>query len=133
MRNTIVLVISDEPSFVDAVKLVLDDHGYAGIPACTGREALDKAKEISFDLVIADVPLPDVPGLEVLVNLRETYPATPVVITTGDYSKRLGEQALALGAVDVLSQPFSPTTLIGLTERILSSKPAHSEAILRQQ
>ncbi len=111
-----VLVIDDEPSVADALKVILSDSGYQVAVAMSGREALENLGKRRFDLVITDVRLPDISGLDVLRHLRRSHPNVTVIIITAHYTPELAAESLSLGAAGVLAKPFSPSDLLRIIE-----------------
>jgi len=107
-----VLVIDDEPSIADALKVILLDGGYRVRVSMSGREALEKLGKWRFDLVITDVRLPDISGLDVLRHLRQRHPDSTVIIITAHYTPEMADESMALGASGVLAKPFSPSDLL---------------------
>jgi DNA-binding response OmpR family regulator len=115
-RKESVLVIDDEPSVADALKVILSDSGYQVAIAATGREALEQLGKRRLDLAIIDVRLPDMSGLDVLRHLRRSLPNTPVIIITAHYTPELAAESLSLGAAGVLAKPFSPSDLLSMIQ-----------------
>jgi DNA-binding NtrC family response regulator len=111
-----VLVIDDEPSVADALKVILSDSGYQVAVAMSGREALENLGKRRFDLVITDVRLPDISGLDVLRHLRRSHPNVTVIIITAHFTPELAAESLSLGAAGVLAKPFSPSDLLRIIE-----------------
>lgn len=107
-----VLVIDDEPSVADAIRLILSDSGYDVVVAMTGGDGVEELGNWRFDLVIADVRLPDMSGLDVLRHLRQSYPGVQAIIITAHHTLALAAESQSLGAVAVLSKPFSPSDLL---------------------
>jgi DNA-binding response OmpR family regulator len=100
------LVVDDEPSIVKGLKFSLEQDGYAVDSACDGKEAIEKIDLTKYDLVILDVMLPEVDGLEVLRRIREKE-QLPVIMLTAkgdDMDKILGFE---YGADDYLTKPFN--------------------------
>jgi two-component system response regulator PilR (NtrC family) len=116
-----VLVIDDEPSVADALKVILSDSGYQVAVAMSGGEALDKLGKRRFDLVITDVRLPDISGLDVLRHLRRSHPGVLAIIITAHHTPELAVESLSLGAVAVLPKPFSPSDLLTVINTAFSS------------
>ena len=116
-----VLVIDDEPSVADALKLILKDSGYDVVVAMTGGDAFEELGKRRFDLVIADVRLPDMSGLDVLRHLRRSHPGVFAVIITAHHTPELAAESLSLGAVAVLPKPFSPSDLLTVIDTAFSS------------
>jgi DNA-binding NtrC family response regulator len=115
-----VLVIDDEPSVADALKVILSDSGYQVVVAMSGREALENLGKRRFDLVITDVRLPDISGLDVLRHLRRSHPGVLAIIITAHHTPELAAESLSLGAVAVLPKPFSPSDLLTVIETAFS-------------
>jgi len=115
-----VLVIDDEPSVADALKLILSDSGYDVVVAMTGGDAVEELGKWRFDLVIADVRLPDMSGLDVLRHLRRSHPGVLAIIITAHHTPELAAESLSLGAVAVLPKPFSPSDLLTVIKTAFS-------------
>jgi two-component system response regulator PilR (NtrC family) len=86
-----------------------------------GREALEKLGKRRFDLVISDLRLPDISGLDVLRHLRRSHPGVLAIIITAHYTPELAAESLSLGAVAMLPKPFSPSDLLILINTAFSS------------
>ena len=113
-----ILIADDDPAILKLLKLILADAGFRTIPAATGEEAIQAAIDGRPDLVILDLVLPDITGLEVLNRLRERAPV-PVIMLTGksrDTDKILG---LEMGADDYLAKPFNPDELVARVRAVL--------------
>lgn len=121
-----VLVVEDEPSVADALKIVLSDGGYDVAVALTGQEGLAKATKQTFDVTITDIRLPDMSGLEVITTMRERYPNTLVIVITAHYTPEVVSESIRLGAVDVLAKPFNPSDILNLLHTALSEKRRNS-------
>ena len=109
-----VLVVDDEPDAVELTKSILGDAGYFVATAEDGSTALRKARELNPDLILLDVMLPEIDGLEVCKILRHD-PETgnvPIILVTAratEFDRILG---LELGADDYITKPFSPRELV---------------------
>ena len=115
-----VLVVDDEPTIRDVVSRYLVRAGYDTIVAATGREALRRAGEGRPDVVVLDLMLPDVDGLEVMRRLRQLdSKRTAIVLLTarGEESDRV--VGLRLGADDYVVKPFSPAELVARVDAML--------------
>jgi len=117
-----ILVIDDEPIVGDALMTVLSDSGYEVAVARTGREGLDKAREKRFDVTITDLGLPDMMGLDVLINIREKDPCSLVIIITAHHTPEIVDESRRLGAIDVLAKPFSPSDVLSLLSKTLGKQ-----------
>jgi len=114
-----ILVVDDEASIVDAVATVLRYEGFEVDVAHSGREALQKAQETSFDLVVLDIMLPDLDGLEVTRRIRADGLDVPVLFLTAkaDVEDRIA--GLTVGGDDYVSKPFSLMEVVARTKAIL--------------
>ncbi len=106
-----VLVIDDELQIRRFLRISLEANGYSVHETDNGQDALAKAAQLRPDLIILDLGLPDIPGLDVLSRLRE-WTSTPVIILSVRDSDRDKVAALDIGADDYLSKPFSVEELL---------------------
>src|ERR1043165_3384888 len=120
MSRAKVLIIDDEPSVADALKTILEDHGYETALAHTGGNGLEQSAAQRFDLTITDYQLPDMSGLDVLAAIRRRAVACPVLIITAYPSPELRALAAERGALDVLSKPFLPSDILAVVEQALA-------------
>jgi DNA-binding NtrC family response regulator len=118
-----ILVIDDEPTVCDALKMVLSDSGYEVATAPTGREGLDKLNRQRFAATITDICLPDTSGLAVLSQIREQDPDSLVIVMTAHSGPEIVAESLRRGALGVLSKPFPPADLLDLLSRVLNERP----------
>jgi two-component system response regulator VicR len=106
-----ILVVDDEKPISDIVKFNLTKEGYEVFTAYDGEEALEKVKEVEPDLILLDLMLPKMDGLEVAREVRKTYDMPIIMVTAKDseIDKVLG---LELGADDYVTKPFSNRELV---------------------
>jgi DNA-binding response OmpR family regulator len=102
-----VLIMEDEPSVGKGLQMVLTESGYIVDVATTGQSALDTFNKKDFDLLVADLRLPDIDGMEVIRKVKHDRPDTEVVVITGYSTVPSAVEAMKLGACDYLSKPFS--------------------------
>ncbi len=113
-----ILVVDDDPTVGEVVARYLEHAGYAVTVVADGQVALDKALADPPDLVVLDLMLPGLDGLEVFRRLRERFPVPVVMLTAlGDESDRL--VGLELGADDYVTKPFSPRELVLRVQSVL--------------
>jgi two-component system OmpR family response regulator len=107
-----VLVVEDEPGIVDFLQRGLEAEGFAVQTALDGAEGQRRALDESFDMVVLDLMLPGVGGMEILGRLRDAKPDLPVIVLTarGEIEDRVA--GLDGGAVDYLVKPFSLAELV---------------------
>jgi DNA-binding NtrC family response regulator len=121
-----VLVMEDEISVAKGLELVLSEEGYRVAVAATGREALDNFSEKGCDVLVADLRLPDIDGMEVIRMVKEARPDTIVVVITGYASVDSVVESMKLGAFDYLSKPFTEEQIKGTVGRALQQKKSAS-------
>jgi DNA-binding response OmpR family regulator len=116
-----ILIADDEPYVVELVRVTLEDGRVRVVDAPDGRTALSIAEALQPGLVLLDVQLPDVSGLEVCRLLRQ-HPAlasTTVVMLTAAAQQDDVARGFTAGATGYLTKPFSPVRLLSLVERLL--------------
>jgi two-component system, OmpR family, response regulator VicR len=99
-----ILVVDDENTIRKVVERHFVPKGYEIFTANDGREALEKIRQVDPHVVLLDITMPNMDGLEVLQNLRKIHATVPVIVLTA-YDD-LSEQTRALGAVDYVTKPF---------------------------
>ena len=104
-RKTRVLVVDDDPVFQELVPEQLSMLDFEAAVAGTGREALDALRQTDYDVVLLDVNMPGVSGIEVLREIRQLDDAPEVIMLTGDNSLSTGIEAMRRGAYDYLTKP----------------------------
>jgi len=120
-----ILIIDDDSVLRQAVAAALETEGYAVAEAANGREGLNKALKGGFDLVVLDVVMPELSGLEVCRKLREAGRQVPVIVCSGKKKKEVDKVlGLELGGDDYLTKPFGTDELIARVHAVLRrSKP----------
>jgi DNA-binding NtrC family response regulator len=123
-----VLVVDDENSVRTVLKRVLEDDGFSVTEADCAEVALEFFKQKVFDLVISDIVMPGMDGIELLKKIKARYPDTQVVIITSHASLDTAIQALRCGAYDYLFKPFEDLNLISaVTKRAVEKIRLTSE------
>ncbi|MDT4953986.1 MAG: hypothetical protein QOJ02_2124 [Acidobacteriota bacterium] len=120
MEKIQVLIIEDDRSVGDALKIVMDDSGYKAVVAINAQQGIEQARLRRFGLIITDVQLPDMSGLDVLTILRKKVPTIPIIIITAHSTQEVVTQALARGAFQVLPKPFLPSEILDLAQRAVA-------------
>src|SRR5438874_12569400 len=106
-----ILVVDDEPKIVQLARDYLDHAGFAVVTASTGREALAVARVEKPDLIVLDLGLPELDGLDVTRTLRRDS-NVPIIMLTARAEETDKLIGLELGADDYLTKPFSPKELV---------------------
>lgn len=133
-RNTKILLVDDEPDILEIVGYNLAQEGYQIFTASNGKEAIQKAKKEIPDLIIMDVMMPEMDGMEACENIRKIPELNNVMITfltarSEDYSQVAGFDA---GADDYITKPIKPKLLVSKVKallRRLKEKEKNSETI----
>ena len=118
-----ILIVDDEPNVRLVFRTTLESSGYKTSSAEDGETALMWLENTHFDLVLLDLQMPVMDGMEVLEGLREAGKDVPVVIVTAHGSVPNAVQAMKLGAIDFLSKPLSPDRLRRWSPRCWSGMP----------
>lgn len=132
LTDTQILVIEDEPDLRAGLQHNLELEGYKVSVAADGREGLRKAREGQASLVLLDLMLPEMPGLEVLKHLREIGHETPIIIISAKGQDRDKVQGLELGADDYLTKPFGLSELLARIRAVLRRTKSGAKAGARQ-
>jgi len=117
MKPLNVLVIDNEDVICKACHLVLSEKGHAVDYCKTGKSGLIAMARSRYDLVLLDMKLPDMDGMEILQSLKDEMPALCVIIMTGYSTLSNAVQAMKLGAADYLSKPFTDDELSEAVEK----------------
>jgi CheY-like chemotaxis protein len=117
-----ILVLDDDPIVVESVKRLLSAEGYAVMAVERGEEAVGMFSTDGFDLLITDIRLPDMNGLDVLREARERSPGMDVVIITGYPSLEDAREAERLGAFEYMEKPFQPEFLVNVAKRVFDKR-----------
>jgi two-component system phosphate regulon response regulator PhoB len=132
-----ILVIDDEPDILELIRYNLDKHGYEVTCVPSGVEALTKLRREHPDLVVLDLMLPDVDGLDVCKTMkRDTHMShIPIIMLTARGEEVDVITGLELGADDYLTKPFSPRVLLARIKAVLrrqQSPPSEEANVLRR-
>ncbi|MEJ5347564.1 MAG: sigma-54 dependent transcriptional regulator [Desulfosoma sp.] len=128
-----VLVVDDEPNIVRSLKGVLEDEGYEVVSAASGESALEELRKEFPDVVLLDIWLPGMDGLEVLQRIKETYPALPVIIISGHGTIETAVRATRMGAFDFVEKPLSLERVLVSLQNALQVSRLESENLLWRQ
>jgi len=118
-----ILIIEDDAPIRNGILDALKFHGYETVFAEDGKKGLDSALTAEYDLLLLDLMLPRVSGLEILESLRKTRPTVPVVILTAKGEEQDRVKGLKLGADDYVVKPFSVKELMARIEAVLRRSP----------
>jgi DNA-binding response OmpR family regulator len=125
--STRVLVVEDDPDIAELVSRYLDKAGYVSSRVASGREALEAVRSKAPDLIVLDVMLPQIDGLEVcrLLRANDSTSAIPIIMLTARAEESERIVGLEVGADDYLAKPFSPNELIARVRALLRRAHRH--------
>ncbi|HEY8164864.1 MAG TPA: sigma-54 dependent transcriptional regulator [Gemmatimonadaceae bacterium] len=112
-----VLIIDDESGIVDTLRILLKNEGFAAHVAFGGKQGLDQIAAIRPDIVLSDIRMPGVTGLEVLAAARAADSDVPVILMTAQASLQSAIQAVNDGAFHYIQKPFSNDALVAIVKR----------------
>lgn len=127
MTATRILVIDDEKSFVRSLLFGLQEEGLEATSAYTGEDGLATTRDNPPDLVLLDLRLPGMDGMEVLATLNQEFPELPVVMISAHGDTRAAVQAVKAGASDYLTKPFALDEVLHLIETTTRRERMRSE------
>ena len=122
-----ILVVDDEPRMAELVALELADHGHEVETAADGARALDLLRTRTRDLVVTDLKMPGLDGLELLAEIKKLWPGTEVILMTAYASARTAVSAMKEGAWDYLIKPFEMDELLIMVDRIVRERRLQDE------
>ena len=129
-----ILIVDDEPGIRQSLKGVFEDEGFATESASSGEECLRKITESTFDLVLLDIWLPGIDGIETLRRMRDVSPSTRVIMISGHATIATAVAATKLGAYDFIEKPFSLEHALLVARNAVSHKQLEqAHEILRHQ
>lgn len=114
-----VLVVDDEPQIRTSLRGILSEEGLRVLEATNGRQALDLIRRESPEVVLLDIWMPDVDGMELLEALQEVMPPPQVIMISGHGNIETAVRATKLGAFDFIEKPFSLDALLAVVNRAL--------------
>ncbi|MBU1782282.1 response regulator [bacterium] len=115
-----ILIVDDEKDLAGILGIILKQEGYQVTPVLDGYQALEEIKKTPYDLILMDIRLPGINGVETFIQIKEINPEVRVIMMTGFAMEDLIEEALAKGAYACIHKPFDPVKLIELIQKVLS-------------
>ncbi len=111
-----ILILDDNPAVREVLKRHLENKGYTVLAVATGAEALEIAEIPSFKIVLLDLGLKDMPGMEVLKRLKQKRPEIAIIVVTGCHEEEEAKRAFELGALDYITKPVDFNSLFRVIE-----------------
>ncbi len=126
-EQPLILIADDEPRITKVVSIAMAEEGFRVVSASTGLEAVQQAEAYSPDVVLLDIVMPDMDGIEVMRRLRERSPV-PVILVTAKGSTADKARGLDVGADDYISKPFHPDEMAARIRAVLRRSGAEAPA-----
>ena len=122
-----VLVVDDEPVVTKSCRRVLTEAGYHVDTSESGQEGMSRALAEDFDLVVTDLKMPDLDGMDLVRTLRSARPNTAIVVITGYGTIASAVEATKMGVADYVEKPFTPEEIARAAQRALATSPDSAE------
>lgn len=122
-----ILIVDDEPSILETLGGILSDEGFEVITASNGYEAIKQLAQAAPDLVLLDIWMPGMDGIETLKEVRKEHPSVPVVIITGHGTIETAVKAIKLGAYDFIEKPLSIEKVVVTINNALNFRKLEEE------
>lgn len=121
LKDMTVLIVDDEADVSRGLTEFLCEQGYSAEAAVGGADAVSRLGKARFDLVVSDIRMPDLDGVQLLRKIKAEWPAAEVILMTAYGSKESAIEALRLGAYDYIEKPFDVEELLNATVNCLRS------------
>jgi len=125
-----VLLVEDDPTTQQSIEMMLGSAGMVVDSTDLGEDGLEIGKLYDYDIIVLDLMLPDIDGMEVLRRLRDARVKTPVLILSGLTESENKVKGLGSGADDYLTKPFNKSELIARIQAIVRRSQGHSQSII---
>lgn len=123
------LLVDDEEMYLEYLSRRLINRGYEVTKCLSGEEALEKVGRVAFDVVVLDVLLPGIDGIETLREIKRMTPLTEVIMLTGHASLESGIEGMKLGAFDYLRKPCDTAELVSAINHAYEKKSGQEQRI----
>ena len=128
-----VLIVDDEADFVEMLSLRLEEAGEKVVPAYNGRESLEVLKKLEIDVVILDIKMPGMDGIQTLKEIKKSFPLVEVIMLTGHATTETAVEGMKMGAFDYLLKPTDFQDLLDKLENARKRKDEQEERIRKAE
>lgn len=128
-----ILIADDEKEFNETLSQRLEVRDISVTSVYSGKSAIAMAEKIDFDVIILDVLMPEITGLDALKHIKNTKPITPIIMLTGAATVENAIQGMKLGAFDFLMKPADIELLMEKIQTAYQFKQAHEERIRKAE
>jgi two-component system response regulator HydG len=122
-----ILIVDDETAILDTLRILLKNEGFEVILAQGGKAGLEQLRQAQPDIVLTDVRMPSVSGIDILTAVRQQEPETPVILMTAQASLQSAIQAVNEGAFYYIQKPFSNDDLVAICRRAAEHRRLRTE------
>jgi FixJ family two-component response regulator len=122
-----ILVLDDEQIVLDSLSRILGEENYAVTPCRAGGDAVEMLKQDRFDVLITDLKMPGMDGLQAMESLYEIDPDLSMIMITAYATVDSAVKAMRMGAVDYIRKPFTPDQLLELVNKVMEDRKAKFE------
>lgn len=117
-----ILVVDDDQELRQTINELLSREGYRVEQAVNGKEAAAQVQKTNYDLVISDMVMPEISGIDLLKTLKQSGNETPLLMITGHTTIEDAVEAIKLGAEDYIAKPFDGVELLTIIKRLYENK-----------
>ncbi len=128
-----ILLVDDEVRFAESLQLILLANNYSSVIAPNGSRALELVEEQAFDLILLDVELPDISGVQIVSHIKSLFPLIPVIMMTGNATVETAVTAIKNGAYDFLKKPIDHNTLTVTIDKAINHSQLEKELKASEQ
>ncbi|MDZ4344507.1 MAG: sigma-54 dependent transcriptional regulator [Candidatus Binatia bacterium] len=129
-----ILIVDDNDELREHLGRLYEEEGYGVVKAATGEEAKERLHEQKFAIVVSDVQMPQMDGIELTRHIRDRYSDTDIILITGFGNVQQAVDAMKLGASDYISKPFQPEVIRFVSEKLIEKRRLREEIVeLRQR
>ena len=125
-----VLLVEDDPTTAKSIEMMLNSAGMVVDSTDLGEDGLEIGKFYDYDIIVLDLMLPDIDGMEVLCRLRDARVQTPVLILSGLSESEQKVKGLGTGADDYLTKPFNKEELLARIQAIVRRSKGHAQSVI---
>ena len=125
-----VLLVEDDPTTAKSIEMMLNSAGMVVDSTDLGEDGLEIGKLYDYDIIVLDLMLPDIDGMEVLCRLRDAQVQTPVLILSGLSESEQKVKGLGTGADDYLTKPFNKEELLARIQAIVRRSKGHAQSVI---
>jgi DNA-binding NtrC family response regulator len=122
MEKRTILIVEDDPAVGESLRLLLAKRGHTLYLASNGKEALQRLRQETIDLVITDLVMPKMDGIALLEAIKELRPEVEVIVISAQGTIEKAVQAMKLGAFDFIEKPINPRVISFVVERALEKQ-----------